>query len=325
MGTLDEEASSTVVKADVDRTSAGVPREGWALGDRFSWAEIHQRLLAAASEEIASSPRELFVSALTAGFAIVVTFIGYAVGAAQFPNNPFLAALLYPLGFVYIIMGRYELYTENTLPPVKLVLTRLASLPLLLRLWGIVLAGNIAGAALGVSILANFQVLSPEAVKAGAGFASHGLALGWWDVFFKAIFAGWLVGGIVWLGIAARDSITRLVLVYVVFYLIAAADLFHVVTAGAEALFVVFLGQGPGLGALTVDFWLPVLLGNTIGGVVLVALAAYTQAEERRFPEIRELSTRELFFSLRGGRSFRLPRPELPEDQRQAEASDDGE
>ena len=290
------------------RAESGAPAAGWAIGDRFSWEEIHQRLLASAAEEIVSGVRELFFSGVTAGFAIVLTFIGFAVGTAAFPDNDFLAALLYPVGFIYIILGRYQLYTENTLPPVKLVLMRLASLPLLLRLWGTVLLANLGGAALGALVLARTQVLSPEAIDAGAGFALHGFELGAWTAFFKALFAGWLVAGVVWLGYAARDSVTRFLLVYTVFYLIAVAELFHVITAAADVLFLVFLGApGPGLAALVIGFWLPVLLGNTAGGVLVFTLMAYAQAESGRPEKPPVLSFRDALFSLKGGRASSEP------------------
>lgn len=293
---------------DRDRAASGVPRAGWALGDRFAWDEIQQRLVAAAEGEIGSTKREFFFSGLTAGFAIVLTFIGHAVGAAHFPGNPFAAGILYPVGFMYIILGRYELFTENTLPPVKLVLTRLASLPLLLRMWTVVLAANILGAVAGSYVLAHTHVLEASAMHAGAGFAAKGLEAAWWDVFWKAVFAGWLVAGVVWLGTAARDTISRVLVVYVAFYTIAVTELRHVVTAASEAAFLVFF-TGADAVAVAVDFWLPVLLGNVFGGVVVVALGAYAQATHQRFPEARILSNRELLFSMKGGRPFQTPRP----------------
>jgi formate/nitrite transporter FocA (FNT family) len=285
-----------------ERAESGAPAAGWAVADRFSWDEIHQRLLAGADEEIASGGRELFFSGFTAGIAITLTFLGHAVGLARFPDNAFLSSILFPLGFVYIILGRYQLYTENTLPPVKLVLTRMASLPLLFRVWGIVLAANIAGAAFGGFLLATTGVMPPAALEAGAGFAAHGVATPWWDAFFKAVFAGWLVAGVVWLGYAARDATARLLMVYFVFYAIAVLDLFHVVTAAADVSFALFRPAGPPLGAMIGGFWLPVLLGNTAGGVLVFALVSYAQSPKRRFPEVRELTLREVFMSWKGGR-----------------------
>jgi formate/nitrite transporter FocA (FNT family) len=297
----EDPGSEEPIRESTDHAASGAPDAGWAVGDRFSSEEIFQRVLATADEEVSTGTRELLFSGLAAGFAIVLSFVGHAVVSAYFPENTLLGSLLYPIGFIYIILGRYQLYTENTLPPVALVLARLASLPLMLRIWLVVLVGNIIGAALGVFVLANSHVLSTAAMSAGADFTRSGLETAWWDVFFKALFAGWLVAGVVWLGHAVRDSIARLLLIYLVFYTIAVAELYHVVTTAADAFFSVFIGN-VGLVTVTYEFWLPVLLGNTIGGVFLVALVNYGQTERQRFPEVRELSTREWLFGWRGGR-----------------------
>ena len=297
----DDTPDEAVIRESTGHAESGAPTAGWATGDRFSSEEVFQRIVASADEEVSTGTRELLFSGLAAGFAIVLTFLAHAVGSAQFPNNTLLGSLLYPIGFMYIILGRYQLYTENTLPPVALVLTRLASLPLVARVWTVVLVGNVLGAALGAFVLANTHVLSPAAMAAGAEFTKSGLDTAWWDVFYKALFAGWLVAGVVWLDHAVRDSVARLLLIYVVFYTISVTELYHVVTSAADALFYVFVGEGALL-TVAYEFWLPVLLGNTIGGVVLVALVNYGQAERQRFPEVRELSTREWLFSWRGGR-----------------------
>lgn len=298
-----------------DRAASGAPSAGWALEDRFSWSEIYERLLASAIEEVDSNRRELFFSGLTAGFAIVLTLIGHAVGVAHFPENPFLASALYPIGFIYIILGRYQLFTENTLPPVMLVLTRLGSVPLLLRVWTWVLVANVVGAALGALVVGHSGVLSPEAMEAGASLASHAHELPWTDVFLKAVFAGWLVAGVVWLGTASRDTVTRFLLVYFAFYIIAAAELYHVVTSAAEVVFYVAAeASGPGLGLLFRDLWLPVLLGNTVGGVLVFTLVTYAQAPRKSFPEVRELTLREMLFTFEGALSEISRRPLTSDD-----------
>ena len=307
----EEETENTgeEIRESIERAASGAPAAGWAVRDRFSADEIFERVLASADEEIAIEKQRLFFSGLAAGFAIVLTFLGHALGAAVFPDNPFLSAILYPVGFIYIILGQYQLYTEETLPPVALVLSRLASLPLLLRVWGIVIVGNVVGAGLGAYVLANGQVLSPEAAAVGAEFAAHGLENDWWAVFNRALFAGWLVAGVVWLDHAARDTISRLLLIYVIFYMIAAAELYHVITAACEVFY--YLLETDGSLAVVYEFWLPVFLGNTIGGVFLVTLVNYAQIEQQRFPDIRVLNTRELFFSWRGGKGEpSIPRPE---------------
>lgn len=295
-----DEPSDEDVRQSIDRAESGAPAAGKAVRQRFSADEIFQRVIASADEEVEATDRELVLSGVAAGFAITLTFLGSAVGATV-TSNEFLAALLYPIGFIYIILGRYQLYTENTLPPVALVLTRLESVPGLLRIWSLVLIGNVLGAGLGAFVLAHSHVFEPETARIAGEFGKEGLRLGWWALFYKAIFAGWLVAGVVWLDHAARDTISRFVLVYFVFYTISAGNLYHVVVTACDALYYVFIGGAP-LSVVFSEFWLPVLLGNTIGGVFLVTLVNYGQTQERRVPtqESRpRLSAREWFFGVR--------------------------
>ncbi|KTG14037.1 formate/nitrite transporter family protein, partial [Haloferax profundi] len=286
-----------------DRARSGAPSAGEAVGDRFSTDEIFQRVVATADEEVESDSLKLYVSGFAAGLAITITFFLYATGKAAFPADAsgLLAPLLYPLGFVYIIMGRYQLYTENTLTPVTLVLTRVASIPSLLRVWVSVLAGNLTGAVVGTFVLANTGVFSVAAADAAIGIGFQGIETPWWDLVFKAMFAGWLVAGLVWLEHAVRDSISRVVLVFLVIYVIPASGLYHIVVSSADVFYLVFTGNV----ALTTGLWefaVPVLLGNTIGGVFLVTLINYGQTENR-FPEgegpRERLSLRDWLFSLR--------------------------
>jgi formate/nitrite transporter FocA (FNT family) len=287
---MDEEPSENgeeSVRAAVERSRSGAPAAGAVVRDRFETDEVFQRIIAAADEEIDTGTRELFFSGLAAGFAITITFLGYASLSVKYPNDPLLGAFLYPLGFVYIILGGYQLYTENTLPPVALVLERLASVPSLLSTWLIVLVGNFAGGAFGALVLAYTGVFSPGAAAAAADLSAKGLATPWWDLFFKGGVAGLVVAGVVWLDYAVRDTVSRFLLVYVAFLVIPMADLFHVVVSFTELMYLVYLGEAALLSGLT-GFVLPVLLGNTTGGVLLVTVVNYFQTTERRVETARE-------------------------------------
>ncbi|WP_254544177.1 formate/nitrite transporter family protein [Halomarina pelagica] len=288
------------VREAIDRSASGAPAAGAAVRDRFSTDEIFQRVVASADDEVSSTTRELFFSGLAAGFAITLTFLLHAVLTAAVPDDRtnLLPSLLYPVGFIYIIMGRYQLYTENTLPPVALTLTRILSVPSLLRVWGVVLVANFTGAALGAFVLAHTGVMTPETATVAAEFASKAVETPWWDLFFKAVFAGWLVAGLVWLLHASRDTITRLVLVFTIFLSIPVADLYHVVVSACDAFYYVF-HDGASVLLVLWHFVLPVLLGNTVGGVFLVALVNYAQTQ-RRVPagggDRRVLGVREWLF-----------------------------
>ncbi|MFW5917124.1 MAG: formate/nitrite transporter family protein [Halorubrum sp.] len=277
----------------VERSRSGAPAVGEAVRDRFSSDEVFQRIIAAADEEVTSGSRELFFSGLAAGLAITITFMLYASMTAATDGHPVLSVMLYPLGFIYIIIGGYQLYTENTLPPVALTLERLASLPTLLRHWSIVLAGNFVGGAFGAVVLSYGGVFSGDTVESAIYVSSGGLDVGWWPLFFKAAMAGLIVAGVVWVGFASTDSVSRMLVVYLAFLAIPLGDLYHVVVSFTEVLYLLF-AQSLGLytGGITlygglVDFVLPVLLGNTVGGVVLVTLVNYFQTSEERLEEAR--------------------------------------
>nr|WP_228546182.1 formate/nitrite transporter family protein [Halegenticoccus tardaugens] len=320
----DDSISENDVREAVDRSRSGAPAAGKAIRDRFSSDEIFQRVVAAADEEITAGTRELFFSGLAAGFAITLTFFLHAaVTAATGDETGLVGGLLYPLGFIYIILGGYQLYTENTLPPVALVLERIASVPSLLRIWGIVLLANVLGAAVGAFVLANTGVLSPEGIAVATSFGTEGLETDWWDLFFKAIFAGLIVAGVVWLDYAARDTVSRFLLVYLAFLTIPTGGLYHVVVSVCDMFFLVFRGELALVTGLW-EFFLPVFLGNTLGGVVLVTLVNYGQTSQRRFetgPDVDEasqpqLSAREWLLGDFAGRSYVPPSGEREARQR---------
>ncbi len=253
--------------------------------NRLSTDEIYERVLIEADEEIGRCVRELFFSGVAAGFAITITVLLYASMTNAAGEIPIVGALLYPIGFLYIILGNYQLYTENTLPPVALVLDRLASFPAMFGMWATVLAGNLVGGTVGALLLAYGGVMSPEVTTTLTGIATTGVETAWFDLFFKAVFAGLIVAGVVWVDFGVRNSTTRFLLVYVAFLAIPLGGLFHVVVASTEVMYLVFLGEIGLLFGIT-NFALPVLLGNTLGGVVLVTTINYYQTSH----EIHELS-----------------------------------
>jgi len=302
----DDARTDETVREAVERSRHGAPAAGAVVRDRFDADEVFQRIIVAADEEIETGWRELFFSSLAAGFAITITYLVYASLTAKTDGDPITSALLYPLGFVFIILGGYQLYT---LPPVALVLERLASIPSLLQTWLIVLFGNFTGGALGALVLAETGVFSESAAAAATDLAMKGIEASPPDLFFKALFAGLIVAGVVWIDYSVRDSISRFVIVFVSFLAIPYANLFHVVVSFTETLYLVFNGQAavvPGL----FGFVLPVLAGNTIGGVVLVTVVNYFQTTERRLESAREegperrLSLGEWVFGGLVGRSY---------------------
>jgi formate-nitrite transporter family protein len=304
--------------SQVERAISGAPAEGRAVRDVFSADETYQRLTATADEEFRRTPRQLAFSGLGAGLALGMVFLGRATVSAGLETYEVLwSNLLYPIGFIIVVLGRYQLYTENTLTPVTLVLTRLASVPALLRLWAIVLAANLVGAIAIAVLLAYEGVLETPAREMGAEIARHAFEIPLVDLFLRGIIAGALVAAMVWLGHAVREATARTLIIYGIFLIIPTAGLFHVITGFVEVVFGVLVGEGSWAQAWA--FLAAVGLGNTLGGVVLVALLNFGQTRERRVPADvapDELSLREWLLGYHVGLAESdAVAPELEEDR----------
>jgi len=318
-----------------DTSESGVPAEGSVVRDRFSSDEVFQRIIAAADEEITSGRRELFFAGVAGGLAITITVLVYSsliastgevVDGKVVNYNPVLSAMLYPIGFIYIIIGGYQLYTENTLPPVALTLERFASIPALLRNWSVVLLGNFTGGAFGAIVLAYGGVLTGGADVAAMQLAQKGIEADPFSLFMKGAMAGLIVAGVVWVEYASRDTISRLVVVYLAFLCIPLGNLYHVVVSFAEMTYLFLLGETSAAIGVT-EFVISVLLGNTVGGIALVTVVNYYQTSDRRLGSMSDmsvtrLSKREWLFGRFVGRSYV---PLLDTHEHSTPATDGGE
>jgi formate/nitrite transporter FocA (FNT family) len=266
-------------------TTEGAPARGKAVADIFSTDEIFHRVVATAREEFSCSNTLLFLSGLAAGLSMSLSLVGAATleTAWSGPNARAVGTLLYPLGFLFVVLGRYQLFTENTLTPVTLVLIRLASIPRLLRIWAVVLTANLLGTGLAAWVLAETPVFSAAAADNAMAWGHHLLGFGTGELFWKGLFAGWLVATMVWLGHAIRESAGRILMIWAIVLAIGYGELAHCIVGACEVLLVVFHG-GATMTQFAVGFLLPTLLGNTLGGVLLVAMLNYSQISDDVFP-----------------------------------------
>ena len=192
------------------------------------------------------------------------------------PWRPLIVNLGYSIGFVIVIIGRQQLFTENTLTPVLPLLHNrdLATLVRLLRLWGIVLGTNVLGAFLFAAVVGNTGVFAPELRASFQSLAREAMTGSFLMHMVRGIFSGWLIALMVWLLPSAQTS--RVFIIVTLTYLIGAARLSHVVAGSVETLYAVTTGATP-VADWLVRFFVPVLLGNVLGGISLVA--AFTHAE----------------------------------------------
>jgi formate/nitrite transporter FocA (FNT family) len=226
----------------------------------------------------------LFLSGLSAGLdigfglflaAITLTLVG---GALSRPATELLFANMIAVGFVFVVVGRSELFTEQTTLAVLPVLSGKESVAGLGRVWAVVYVANLVGAAafagLAVVVGPALGVIEPRVF---GEIATPKTAHPGWVIFLSALLAGWLMGLLSWLVAASRDTISQIAITWIVGAVIGYAHLHHVVAGSVEVLAGVFAGQGV-TAADFGHFLLWTTLGNAVGGPLFVAAIKYGHA-----------------------------------------------
>ena len=235
---------------------------------------IHEIVREEGESELTRRARGLALSGLAAGLSIGFSFVAQAYIQAGLPDAPWrrlVAAFGYSLGFLIVVLGRQQLFTETTLTALIPTLTRrdLATLAATLRVWSIVLASNLVGTWIFAAIAAQPGIFTNSANAAMADLSGRLLDLPFWQCATRAGFAGWLIGLMVWL-LPASGSARPLVIILLT-YVVAMCQLPHVIAGSVEAAFAVFAGHAP-VSAYLLKFLIPTLIGNVFGGTALAAV-----------------------------------------------------
>jgi len=249
-------------------------------GTRLTAAEIHDNVRRPGEEELRRPTSALLLSSLASGLVIGFSFLagGWGAELAGPRYGGAAAAALYPLGFIFVIMARSELFTENTLTPVIPFLGEPSwhRFRQVLRVWGALLAGNLAGAALFALVVARAPVVEAALRPPLLELARRSTEGGFGRTFLLAIFAGWLIALLAWLLAATHATGAQLALIWLTTAPIAALGFRHSIVGAVEAFYRAATGDARWATMLG-EFVLPAVLGNAVGGVVLVALLNYGQ------------------------------------------------
>ncbi len=251
--------------------------------------EVFEPLVEAGEAELQRSLPDLALSGLVAGLDIGFGPLAMAVVAGRLHETfhlalaqaIFLGSFLYPLGFVFVVMGRSELFTENTLTPVAGILSGEGTVGKLLRRWGVVLACNTVGTVVFSLFAAHTTVVfDPYRTiyrTMGLELVGHPFL----QAVLAGVFGGWLVALMAWLVQATKGGAARLLIIYVVTYLLVGLQLYHCVIGSIEVLLAMFAGAPITWGRWFTAFLAPAVIGNTIGGVIFVTGLKGAQARSR--------------------------------------------
>ncbi|MGZ7455879.1 formate/nitrite transporter family protein [Pseudomonas sp. Ma2-10] len=249
-------------------------------------AVLHEIIRTQGDQELERSVAALWWSALAAGLTMGLSLMAMGLLNSRLPDGEgfkVIASFGYCAGFLAVILARQQLFTENTLTAVLPIMTKptLNNVGRLLRLWSVVLVGNLCGTLLVAFVMLNLPIFDS---KTDLAFLDIGRKIMENDVsqmFAKGIVSGWMIATMVWM-IPSMES-AKIWIIILITYLMALGDFTHIVVGSAEVSYLVFAGELPWR-----DFWLvfagPTLAGNIIGGSFIFALISHAQIRSESGP-----------------------------------------
>ncbi len=247
--------------------------------------EIMREQIQSGLKEHNRSDFGLFMSSLSAGLEVGFSILTIGIIFTLFKNESsggqltLMMALVYPIGYIFVIIGRSELFTEHTTLATLPVLNGEATLSSLAKLWLIVYVGNLVGGYIFGSISLAFNAEMHLIGKDFFYFVSEKmLKYSVSATLISSIMAGWLMGMLSWLLSSAQDTFSRVVMIFLVTFLINIAGLHHCIVGSIE-VFMAFWGDANQISWVQfLKFQLLSTLGNIIGGVFLVAIVKYAHS-----------------------------------------------
>jgi formate/nitrite transporter FocA (FNT family) len=240
---------------------------------------VYETIRREGEDELHRTASALAWSALAAGLSMGFSFIAEGLLMAHLPDQPWrplVARAGYCVGFLIVILGRQQLFTENTLTVVLPLLIKkdLDTLLRMLRLWAVVLTANLVGTFLFALAIAKSTVFDAHTYQCLAQIGFQHLGAGFGTVLLRAVFAGWLIALMVWLLPGAESA--RVGIIIIITYLVGISGFNHII-AGSTTMFFLVATKSISWATYIKEFFFPSLLGNMIGGSALVAALGHAQ------------------------------------------------
>ena len=241
--------------------------------------DLHRAVREAGEDELARPGVSLFFSALAAGLAITASLVAEGALHAALPDTPWrelVVSLGYPAGFLVVILGRMQLFTDSTISAMLPLVTKPSrwALRRTLRLWGIVLGANLLGTALTAAAIAGGVLGGAELREAMIAVSMRITELGAWATFVNAIPAGFMIAILAWSLPNARGE--AFMVIFAVTYVVAIGGFSHSIVGSDEAFLLLFTGHVD-LVRTFAGLLLPAIMGNLVGGAGVFALLAHAQ------------------------------------------------
>jgi len=265
------------IEPEVEKQSQSLQRDL----DRPTADQIYEQVSRNGRRELRRTALGLAISGIVGGLTMGLTGLSVSVVAALLgtatPASRFVAMVFYPMGFMAVILGRGQLFTENTLYPVALILAERRHFWATARLWALVFPSNVAGALLFAILAARTKALQPETLHVMARLGTEAASPAVSHIFWSGVVGGWLIAMVAWM-VSGSHSITGSVaVIWALTFVVGMGHFAHCIATSCEILVAVLSHSVAPMGYLR---WvIPATLGNITGGVVLVTLLEYGQVK----------------------------------------------
>ena len=249
-------------------------------------AVLHEIIRTQGDQELERSIAALWWSALAAGLTMGLSLMAMGLLNSRLPDGEgfkVIASFGYCAGFLAVILARQQLFTENTLTAVLPIMSKptLGNFGRLLRLWSVVLIGNLCGTLLVAYVMLELPIFDSKTDEAFLDIGRKVMESDSRQMFSKGIISGWMIATMVWM-IPSMES-AKMWIIILITYFMALGDFTHIVVGSLEVSYLVFAGELPWR-----DFWLvfagPTLVGNIVGGSFIFALISHAQIRSESGP-----------------------------------------
>ena len=254
--------------------------------ERPSAEEIFVQVSNSARQELKRSIISLAFSGFAGGIFMGLTALGNAIALAMLGTSTkiqFVAKMFYPLGFIVVILGRAQLFTENTLYPVALVLAERKHFWATMRLWFTVLPANVFGAFAFAALATLTDAVSPHIIQSLAQLGVDALHREPSAIFWSGVMGGWIIATAAWL-VSGSHSITgSVMIIWMLTFVVGLGNFAHCIAGSGEVFAAIMTRQAPW--SSFIAWFVPAVLGNICGGVGMVTLLEYGQVIVGEPPE----------------------------------------
>ena len=278
---------------------------------------VYASISARGMEELNRPFISLFGSGISAGLILMLSVVAEGLFKLVLPDVQGAEAISdigYTFGFIVVITGRMQLFTEDTITPVLPLLANPTTRAFVRtgRLWTTVFTANMIGMVIAAAMLTWGDIVTQAQLDSIVEVSSKVLDHTPFETLRYGVIAGFLIAALVWCMPTSHGS--EFWLIFFITYIIALGDFTHVVAGAGEGFLLLFDGQAS-LSWVLFGLILPAFVGNVLGGTILFAGLAYVQVME----EITE--------DKRGPISptTEVPNPESDDEEKRARKDDDDE